>query len=232
MGETNEAGVPVRYEWAANYSRLLTIVSEYAGNEPVWLNNTVCINVNCIFRRLPLHHSSPIFAASAPTSPSLPSCSASSEARLRSRRDGQGAERAIVPGRRHCRLLLCAHLHRCLSRQLCGPNRVGDHARDPFKTLIGCMSRRASSLPMLPCGPSREPPREPASAVLRAFANGAGACSPGTATSCKGCSAARCTRSRLPSECHLRYAGREPVGSACSVMTTRFELGMARQLRD
>jgi protein phosphatase len=49
-GETDEFGLPVRYNWAAEYRGSTTIVY---GHTPVvnteWLNNTICIDTGCAF---------------------------------------------------------------------------------------------------------------------------------------------------------------------------------------
>jgi protein phosphatase len=49
-GETDEFGLPVRYNWAAEYRGTTTIVY---GHTPVvnaeWLNNTICIDTGCAF---------------------------------------------------------------------------------------------------------------------------------------------------------------------------------------
>lgn len=49
-GETDEFGLPVRYNWAAEYRGATTIVY---GHTPVpeaeWLNNTLCIDTGCCF---------------------------------------------------------------------------------------------------------------------------------------------------------------------------------------
>jgi len=49
-GETDEFGLPIRYNWAAEYRGATTIVY---GHTPVpdaeWLNNTLCIDTGCVF---------------------------------------------------------------------------------------------------------------------------------------------------------------------------------------
>ncbi|MEO1204963.1 MAG: polynucleotide kinase-phosphatase [Pseudomonadota bacterium] len=49
-GETDEFGLPVRYNWAAEYRGAATIVY---GHTPVpeaeWLNNTLCVDTGCVF---------------------------------------------------------------------------------------------------------------------------------------------------------------------------------------
>jgi protein phosphatase len=49
-GETDEYGLPVRYNWAAQYQGKTTIIY---GHTPIvgaeWLNNTICIDTGCVF---------------------------------------------------------------------------------------------------------------------------------------------------------------------------------------
>jgi hypothetical protein len=49
-GETDEFGLPVRYNWAADYRGKATVVY---GHTPVpvpeWLNNTIDIDTGCVF---------------------------------------------------------------------------------------------------------------------------------------------------------------------------------------
>ena len=49
-GETDEFGLPVRHNWAAEYRGKTTVVY---GHTPVvnaeWLNNTICIDTGCVF---------------------------------------------------------------------------------------------------------------------------------------------------------------------------------------
>lgn len=49
-GETDEFGLPVRYDWASEYRGRATVVY---GHTPVpeaqWLNNTICIDTGCVF---------------------------------------------------------------------------------------------------------------------------------------------------------------------------------------
>jgi len=49
-GETDEFGLPVRYNWAAEYQGETTVVY---GHTPVldadWLNNTICLDTGCVF---------------------------------------------------------------------------------------------------------------------------------------------------------------------------------------
>ena len=50
MGETDEFGLPIRYDWAADYRGAAMVVY---GHTPVptadWLNNTICIDTGCVF---------------------------------------------------------------------------------------------------------------------------------------------------------------------------------------
>jgi protein phosphatase len=49
-GETDEFGLPVRYNWAAEYRGRATVVYGHTPvPEPEWLNNTVCIDTGCVF---------------------------------------------------------------------------------------------------------------------------------------------------------------------------------------
>lgn len=49
-GETDEFGLPIRYNWAAEYRAATTIVY---GHTPVpnaeWINNTLCVDTGCVF---------------------------------------------------------------------------------------------------------------------------------------------------------------------------------------
>ena len=49
-GETDEFGLPVRYNWASEYRGSTAVVY---GHTPVvnaeWLNNTICIDTGCVF---------------------------------------------------------------------------------------------------------------------------------------------------------------------------------------
>jgi protein phosphatase len=49
-GETDEYGLPVRYNWAADYRGRASVVY---GHTPVpyadWLNNTICVDTGCVF---------------------------------------------------------------------------------------------------------------------------------------------------------------------------------------
>lgn len=49
-GETDEFGLPVRYNWAAEYRGQATVVYGHTPvPEPQWLNNTICIDTGCVF---------------------------------------------------------------------------------------------------------------------------------------------------------------------------------------
>ncbi len=49
-GETDEFGLPVRYNWAAEYrGRAAVVYGHTPVPEPEWLNNTVCIDTGCVF---------------------------------------------------------------------------------------------------------------------------------------------------------------------------------------
>ena len=49
-GETDEFGLPVRYNWAAEYRGSAAVVYGHTPvPEPEWLNNTVCIDTGCVF---------------------------------------------------------------------------------------------------------------------------------------------------------------------------------------
>ena len=49
-GETDEFGLPVRYNWAAEYRGRATVVYGHTPvPEPEWLNNTICIDTGCFF---------------------------------------------------------------------------------------------------------------------------------------------------------------------------------------
>ena len=49
-GETDEFGLPIRYNWAGDYRGSAAVVY---GHTPVpeaeWLNNTICIDTGCVF---------------------------------------------------------------------------------------------------------------------------------------------------------------------------------------
>lgn len=49
-GETDEYGLPVRYNWAAEYrGRAAVVYGHTPVPHPEWLNNTVCIDTGCVF---------------------------------------------------------------------------------------------------------------------------------------------------------------------------------------
>lgn len=49
-GETDEFGLPVRYNWAAEYRGKSAVVYGHTPvPDPQWLNNTVCIDTGCVF---------------------------------------------------------------------------------------------------------------------------------------------------------------------------------------
>ncbi len=49
-GETDEFGLPVRYNWAADYRGQAVVVYGHSPvPEPVWLNRTICIDTGCVF---------------------------------------------------------------------------------------------------------------------------------------------------------------------------------------
>ena len=49
-GETDEFGLPVRYNWAADYRGRATVVYGHVPTpNPEWLNNTICIDTGCVF---------------------------------------------------------------------------------------------------------------------------------------------------------------------------------------
>jgi protein phosphatase len=49
-GETDEQGLPVRYNWAADYrGRAIVVYGHTAVAEPEWLNGTICIDTGCVF---------------------------------------------------------------------------------------------------------------------------------------------------------------------------------------
>ena len=49
-GETDEFGLPVRYNWAADYrGKALVVYGHTPLPEPLWLNNTVNIDTGCVF---------------------------------------------------------------------------------------------------------------------------------------------------------------------------------------
>lgn len=49
-GETDEFGLPVRYNWAAEYrGRAMVVYGHTPVPGPEWLNNTICIDTGCVF---------------------------------------------------------------------------------------------------------------------------------------------------------------------------------------
>ena len=49
-GERDEHGLPIRYNWAAEYHGTAAIVYGHTPiPEPLWLNNTLCIDTGCVF---------------------------------------------------------------------------------------------------------------------------------------------------------------------------------------
>jgi protein phosphatase len=49
-GETDEYGLPVRYQWASDYrGRAIVVYGHTPTPEPEWLNNTICIDSGCVF---------------------------------------------------------------------------------------------------------------------------------------------------------------------------------------
>jgi protein phosphatase len=49
-GETDEFGLPVRADWAANYRGKTAVVYGHTPVvEPEWINNTICIDTGCVF---------------------------------------------------------------------------------------------------------------------------------------------------------------------------------------
>jgi protein phosphatase len=49
-GEADEFGLPVRYNWAADYrGRAAVVYGHVPTPEPEWLNNTICIDTGCVF---------------------------------------------------------------------------------------------------------------------------------------------------------------------------------------
>jgi protein phosphatase len=49
-GETDDYGLPIRYNWAAEYRGRATVVYGHTPvPEPEWLNNTICIDTGCVF---------------------------------------------------------------------------------------------------------------------------------------------------------------------------------------
>ncbi|HLG12101.1 MAG TPA: polynucleotide kinase-phosphatase [Dehalococcoidia bacterium] len=49
-GETDEYGLPVRYNWASEYRGRATVVYGHTPVvEPAWLNRTICLDTGCVF---------------------------------------------------------------------------------------------------------------------------------------------------------------------------------------
>ncbi|HVF06586.1 MAG TPA: polynucleotide kinase-phosphatase [Frankiaceae bacterium] len=49
-GETDEFGLPVRYAWAEDYRGRATVLYGHTPvPEPVWVNNTMCLDTGCVF---------------------------------------------------------------------------------------------------------------------------------------------------------------------------------------
>ena len=49
-GETDEFGLPVRHDWAAEYrGRAAVVYGHTPVPEPEWLNNTLCVDTGCVF---------------------------------------------------------------------------------------------------------------------------------------------------------------------------------------
>lgn len=49
-GETDDFGLPVRYNWAADYrGRAMVVYGHTPVAEPEWLNHTICIDTGCVF---------------------------------------------------------------------------------------------------------------------------------------------------------------------------------------
>jgi protein phosphatase len=49
-GETDEFGLPIRYNWAADYrGKAIVVYGHTPITEPEWLNRTICIDTGCVF---------------------------------------------------------------------------------------------------------------------------------------------------------------------------------------
>jgi len=49
-GETDEFGLPVRYNWAAEYrGKAIVVYGHTPVPEPEWLNGTICVDTGCVF---------------------------------------------------------------------------------------------------------------------------------------------------------------------------------------
>jgi len=50
LGETDEFGLPIRYNWAADYrGQALVAYGHTPVPETEWLNNTICLDTGCVF---------------------------------------------------------------------------------------------------------------------------------------------------------------------------------------
>jgi protein phosphatase len=49
-GETDEHGLPVRRDWAADYrGEAVVVYGHTPAREAVWVNETICIDTGCVF---------------------------------------------------------------------------------------------------------------------------------------------------------------------------------------
>lgn len=49
-GETDECGLPVRYNWAKDYrGEAMVVYGHTPVAEPEWINNTICVDTGCVF---------------------------------------------------------------------------------------------------------------------------------------------------------------------------------------
>jgi polynucleotide kinase-phosphatase len=49
-GETDESGLPVRYNWAAEYKgKSMVVYGHTPVTDPQWLNKTICLDTGCVF---------------------------------------------------------------------------------------------------------------------------------------------------------------------------------------
>ena len=49
-GETDECGLPVRYNWAKDYQgEAMVVYGHTPVNEPEWINKTICVDTGCVF---------------------------------------------------------------------------------------------------------------------------------------------------------------------------------------
>jgi protein phosphatase len=54
-GETDEYGLPVRYNWAADYrGKAMVVYGHTPVPEAEWINNTICLDTGCVFGVLAL----------------------------------------------------------------------------------------------------------------------------------------------------------------------------------